>query len=89
MIGRWSGINDTVIDGVEVGANSIVAWHAILIEGSQFPDNMVLAGVPGRVVAVRDCSEANLSNAELYRRNGANYANGVHRFESGELDDLS
>jgi carbonic anhydrase/acetyltransferase-like protein (isoleucine patch superfamily) len=80
------GINATVIDGVDVGANSIVAGHAILIDGSQFPDHMVIAGVPVRVVAARDCSEANLSNAEFYRRSGANYANGVHRFESGERD---
>ena len=82
------GINATIMDGVRVGANSIVAGHAILVEGSEFPDNVVIAGVPSKVVAERDCSKANLDNAEFYRRNGINYANGVHRFAAGELDDL-
>ena len=82
------GINATVMDGVTVGANSIVAGHSILVEGAQFPDNVVIAGVPGKIVAQRDCSKANLGNAEFYRRNGINYGKGIHRFADGELDGL-
>lgn len=70
------GINATVMDGAVIGANSVVAGHCIVKENSVFPANSVIAGVPAKVVAIRDNSRPNLNNAEFYRRNALIYAAG-------------
>ena len=67
------------MDGVVLGANSIVAGHSILTEGTIIPPNSIVAGVPGRVVAERNNYVANKMNAFMYRRNGEAYAAGNHR----------
>ena len=73
------GIGATLMDGVVLGANSIVAGHCILTEGTIIPPNSIVAGVPGRVVAERNNYVANKMNAFMYRRNGQAYAAGNHR----------
>jgi carbonic anhydrase/acetyltransferase-like protein (isoleucine patch superfamily) len=73
------GIGATLMDGVILGANSIVAGHCILTEGTIIPPNSIVAGVPGRVVAERNNYVANKLNAFTYRRNGQAYAAGNHR----------
>jgi carbonic anhydrase/acetyltransferase-like protein (isoleucine patch superfamily) len=83
------GINATVMDGVKVGANSVVAGHSILTEGSAFPDNAVIAGVPAKQVATRDSSKANLMNSLFYQLCGANYAIGQDRLSAEDLQRLA
>ena len=75
------GINATVMDGADIGANSIVAGHAIVSEGSVFPENSVIGGVPAKLIAERDNSEANSANALYYRKLAAIYADGKDRIE--------
>ena len=82
------GINATIMDGVKIGENSIVAGHSILTENSEFPANSVIAGVPGKVVATRDNSRANLINANFYHRNGENYAQGKERFTKEDQESI-
>ncbi len=43
------GINSTVLDGFEIGENSIVGANALVTSGKTFPENSVITGVPGKV----------------------------------------
>jgi carbonic anhydrase/acetyltransferase-like protein (isoleucine patch superfamily) len=83
------GINATLMDGVRVGANSIVAGHSILTEGSEFPEDSVIAGVPAKLVGTRDNSKANLFNSVFYQLSAANYAKGVDRLSPEDLATLA
>ena len=69
------------MDGAVIGANSIVAGQSIVREGSEFPENSIIAGTPARVIAQRDNTAANQMNAEFYIRNAQAYANGIHRMD--------
>lgn len=73
------GINATIMDGAVIGDNSIVAGNAIVSEGAEFPPNSIIAGVPAKVIATRDCSEANMKNSEFYQENAKLYAAGLER----------
>lgn len=79
------GINATVMDGVRIGANSIVAGHSIVTENSVFPENSIIAGVPAKQVGTRDNSAANLANARFYQMNGRNYAAGRDRMSHEQM----
>jgi len=79
------GINATIMDGAKVGANSIVAGHTIISENKEFPPNSVIAGVPGKVVATRDCGGANRLNAQFYSACAAQYSQGVDRLSDDAL----
>jgi carbonic anhydrase/acetyltransferase-like protein (isoleucine patch superfamily) len=75
------GIGATIMDGVKIGDNSIVAGNAIVTEGSEFPANSVIGGVPAKLLATRDNSEANLQNAAFYSSIAARYAEGHDRLK--------
>jgi len=79
------GINATLMDGSVIGQNSIVAGHAIVTENTVFPDNVVIAGAPAKVIAERDCGEANRFNALFYAQNAKNYQAGIYRLNPDEL----
>ncbi len=81
------GINATLMDGVRIGANSIVAGHTIVTEGQVFPDNSIIAGVPGKRVATRDSSAANLMNARFYEQIAACYAQGRDRLSAEQVQE--
>jgi carbonic anhydrase/acetyltransferase-like protein (isoleucine patch superfamily) len=77
------GIGATIMDGAFIGANSIVAGHTFVREGTTIPPNSVVMGTPGKVVATRDTYVANRINAMLYHRNALAYARGDHRAWEG------
>lgn len=83
------GINATVMDDAKIGANSIVAGHAIVSERKEFPENSVIAGVPAKLVATRDNSAGNLRNSRFYQAIAANYAKGIERLSPEQLEELS
>jgi carbonic anhydrase/acetyltransferase-like protein (isoleucine patch superfamily) len=76
------GIGGSVMDGAEIGANSIVAPHACVVEGAIVPPNSIVMGVPGRVTRTRDNFVANRLNAFLYWRNAESYSAGDERLWS-------
>ncbi len=73
------GINATVMDGAVIGDNCIVAGHAIVSENASFPDNSIIGGVPAKLLATRDNSEANLENARMYQEFAKRFAAGHER----------
>lgn len=73
------GINATIMDQAIIGDNSIVAGHTIVTEGTVIPENSIVAGVPGKVVATKNCYVPNRVNAMAYYENALAYAVGNHR----------
>ena len=62
------GMGAIVLNGARVARHSIVAAGAVLTEGQQVPEGVLVAGVPGKVR--RDVSEAERADIE---RNAATY----------------
>ncbi len=81
------GIGAILMDGVEVGAGSIVAGGAFIPENKSFPPNSIIMGAPAKVVAERDVVAANRFNAWMYWRNAQAYKEGNHRSWDQALDD--
>jgi carbonic anhydrase/acetyltransferase-like protein (isoleucine patch superfamily) len=82
------GINATIMDGARIGAGSVVAGHAIVPEGVEFPPCSVVAGVPAKRVAERDCTAANRINARFYEAIARRYAAGEDRLDDATLAAL-
>lgn len=79
------GVGATVMDGASVGANSIVAGHAMVDKGTEFPDNAIIAGVPAKQIGERDNSKITLLNAKIYEFASSNYSKGEERLSEGQL----
>lgn len=47
--GTWIGCRATLLGGTRVGSGSVIAAGALVIAG-EYPDNVLLAGVPAKVV---------------------------------------
>ena len=84
---RWpsssAGACFTPRHGAVIGEGSVVGGGALVPEGRVFPPHSILAGVPARLRAERDCTQANRLNAWLYHRNAQAYARGDHRAWDG------
>ena len=46
--GCWIGSEVTILDGVEIGDNSVVAAGAVVTKS--FPENSIIGGVPARLI---------------------------------------
>ncbi len=73
------GINAVVMDGAHIGRGSIVAGGAMIKEGDVFPAGSIIAGVPAKQIAERDCARPNRQNAWQYHWNAQAYRRGDHR----------
>ncbi len=51
------GMNSTILEGAEVGPNSIVAAGSVVLEGEKTLPAVLLAGVPAKIVRKLDDSE--------------------------------
>ena len=70
------GMHATLLNGCVVGKNCIVGAGALVPEGMVIPDGSVAVGVPARVIKPIRPQQltANLDNAALYVRLGAQHA---------------
>jgi len=73
--GSLIGIGATLMNGSSVGRNCIVGAHALVTEGKQFPDNVVIMGAPAKVVreVTDEDRERMQANAERYVTRGQRY----------------
>ncbi len=53
--GVWIGNNVTILKGTEIGENSVVAAGAVV--SGKFPPNVVLGGVPAKIIRTIEFSE--------------------------------
>jgi acetyltransferase-like isoleucine patch superfamily enzyme len=70
--GSWLGVKSSVLRGTLIGAGSVLGAHAVA-RGS-YPDNAIIAGVPGRVVADRaarfaESAQHRAALADMARKN--------------------
>lgn len=72
------GIGSVVMDGAKVGRRCVIGAMALVPPGAEIPDNSVVMGVPGKVVATRDNLLATRRNALVYHRNALAYGQGRH-----------
>jgi carbonic anhydrase/acetyltransferase-like protein (isoleucine patch superfamily) len=72
------GIGAVVMDGARVGRRCVIGAMALVPPGTEVPDDSVVMGVPGKVVATRNNFAATRRNALVYHRNALAYANGRH-----------
>jgi carbonic anhydrase/acetyltransferase-like protein (isoleucine patch superfamily) len=77
------GIGATIMDHAVIGKGSIVAGGAFVTERSVFPPHSIIAGVPAKKIAERDCGRANRMNAWMYHRNAQFTSRGNYRAWSG------
>ncbi|MEH6457486.1 MAG: acyltransferase [Cocleimonas sp.] len=49
----WIGSKVTILDGAKIGNGCVIAAGAV-VRGT-FPDNVIIAGVPARIIKQRDC----------------------------------
>jgi carbonic anhydrase/acetyltransferase-like protein (isoleucine patch superfamily) len=73
------GMGATVLNRARIGKNSIVGAHALIPEDKVFPENVLIVGVPGRVVRTLNPEEiAKLTlNATVYVARWQAYAKGL------------
>ena len=70
--GSWLGVKSSVLRGTLIGAGSVLGAHAVA--RGRYPDNAIIAGVPGRVVADRaaryaDAADHRAALADMARKN--------------------
>jgi acetyltransferase-like isoleucine patch superfamily enzyme len=70
--GGWLGVKSSVLRGTLIGAGGVLGAHSVA-RGS-YPDNSVIVGVPGRVVANRETRYAESAStrealADMARKN--------------------
>jgi carbonic anhydrase/acetyltransferase-like protein (isoleucine patch superfamily) len=73
--GSLIGIGATLMNGSKVGKECIVGAHALVTEGKEFPDGVVIMGAPAKVVReLTDDDRAKLrANAERYVQRAKRY----------------
>jgi len=48
----WIGAKVTILDGAKIGNGCIIAAGSV-ITNKEFPDNSVIAGIPGKIIKTR------------------------------------
>ena len=87
----WSGCFWDELEFVKPSEENLIdpaMVKMIVTENTEFPPNSIIAGVPAKVVATRDMSAANTGNAEFYRLNAINYANGIERMSPEQMQAI-
>ncbi len=73
------GMGATVLNNARIGRHCLVGANALITEGKEFADGMLIVGSPARVVRAltpEEISRLPLS-AERYRERGQRYASGL------------
>ena len=73
------GIGSTLLNGSRIGKNSIVGAHALVTEGKQFPDGVLIIGTPAKVA--RELSDDEIAGI---RASADHYVDNARRY----LDSL-
>jgi len=81
------GIGATLMNGSAIGNDCIVGAHALITEGKQFPDGVVIMGAPAKIVRELDASDrAKLrANAERYVQRAQRYLQELRQIENSVL----
>ena len=73
------GIGSTILNGAKIGANSVVGAHALVTEGKEFPEGVLILGAPAKVareLSADEIAQIGLS-ADVYVKNAARFSAGL------------
>ena len=76
--GSLIGIQAVVLNGAKIGKNCLVGAGALVTEGKEFPDGVLIMGSPARVVR-----ELTPEQIERLARNARQYVENARRFKAG------
>lgn len=76
--GSLVGIGATVLNHAVIGRQSLVGAHALVTEGKQFPDGVLIMGAPAKVV--RELSD---DERRMLAASAAHYVANARRFRDG------
>jgi carbonic anhydrase/acetyltransferase-like protein (isoleucine patch superfamily) len=81
------GIGATLMNGSAIGKDCIVGAHALITEGKQFPDGVVIMGAPAKIVRELEATDrAKLrANAERYVQRAQRYLQELRQIDSSAL----
>jgi carbonic anhydrase/acetyltransferase-like protein (isoleucine patch superfamily) len=65
------GMNATILDDCEIGSSSIVAAGSLVRESNKYPQGVLIAGTPARII--RDLTEAERKKNLTYAQNYVKY----------------
>lgn len=73
--GSLIGIGSTVLNNARIGRQCLVGAHALVTEGKEFPDGVLILGSPARVKRELTDEERDelQKSAEVYVRNSQRY----------------
>lgn len=71
------GIGSTILNNAKIGKNSIVGANALITEGKEFPDGVMILGSPGKIV--RELSPQEIK----FREFPSVYVQNAQRFKAG------
>lgn len=69
------GIKSVILNRVKIGKNCIIGANALITEGKQFPDNVLIVGSPAKVM--REVSD---QEAQVLRLQAQHYVQNARRF---------
>jgi carbonic anhydrase/acetyltransferase-like protein (isoleucine patch superfamily) len=76
--GSLIGIQSVILNGARIGRNSIVGAGALVTEGKEFPDGVLIVGSPAKVV--RELTPEQIARVKL---SAAHYVNNARRHARG------
>ena len=85
--GSLIGIGSTILNRARVGRNCVVGAHALITEGKEFPDGVLIIGSPAKIARNLDEGELNMlkMSAQVYVENGKRFReNLVQRGHGGQ-----
>ncbi len=71
------GIGSSVLNNARIGSNCLVGAHALITEGKEFPDGVLILGTPAKVVRELEASEI-----EHLRWSAQVYVDNARRFRA-------
>jgi len=70
------GIGSTLLNGAKIGKDSLVGAHALITEGKEFPDGVLILGSPAKIVRELEADEIEKLKfpAQIYVDNGKRFS---------------
>ena len=77
------GIGATILNGAKIGRHTIVGAHALVTEGKEFPDGVMLLGAPARIARELTAEEKGMIgvSAQHYVQNAARLLDSLAPYE--------
>jgi len=76
------GIGSVILNGAKIGKGSVIGARALITEGKEFPENVLILGAPAKVVRTLSPEEA-----QSFQRAAGHYVQNAKRFKADVTPD--